>query len=71
VKRTPVHEKDARAKTGFRRVVQSKIQFGRLDDNAVRFSRLEAWQLLDGTLRPISVDEVLSDAVVLSKAMLM
>jgi hypothetical protein len=46
----------------------TEIQFGRLDDNAVRFTRLEAWRLLDGTWRPISVNEVLSDAVVLSKA---
>jgi hypothetical protein len=47
---------------------RAEIQFGRLDDNAVRFTSLEAWRLLYGTWRPISVDEVLSDAVVLSKA---
>ena len=46
----------------------AKIQFGKLDDNAVRFTSLEAWRLHDGTWRRISVDKVLSDAVVLSKA---
>ena len=46
----------------------AKIQFGKLDDNAVRFTSLEAWRLRDGTWRRISVDKVLSDAVVLSKA---
>jgi hypothetical protein len=47
---------------------RAKIQFGRLDDNAVCFTSLEAWRLRDGTWRRISVDKVLSDAVVLSKA---
>ena len=47
---------------------RAKIQFGRLDDNAVRFTSLEAWRLRGGTWRRISVDKVLSDAVVLSKA---
>jgi hypothetical protein len=47
---------------------RAKIQFGRLDDNAVRFTRLEAWRLRDGTWRRISVEKVLSDAVVLSQA---
>jgi hypothetical protein len=47
---------------------QTKIQFGRLGDNAVRFTSLEAWRLRDGTWRRISVDKVLSDAVVLGKA---
>jgi hypothetical protein len=47
---------------------RDKIQFGMLDENAVRFSSLEAWVLLDGAWRPISVDEVLSDAVLLSQA---
>jgi hypothetical protein len=47
---------------------RAKIQFGRLDDNAVRFTSLEAWRLRDGTWRRISVDKVLSEGVVLSTA---
>jgi hypothetical protein len=47
---------------------RTEIQYGMLDDNAVCFTSLEAWQLLDNTWSPIPVDEVLSDAVELSKA---
>jgi hypothetical protein len=47
---------------------RADIQFGRLDDNAVRFTKLEAWRLLGNTWRPIPVDEVLAEAVVLSEA---
>lgn len=45
-----------------------EIQFGRLDDSAVRFTSREAWRLQNGRWRRISVDRVLSEAVVLSKA---
>jgi hypothetical protein len=46
----------------------AKIQFGMLDGNAVRFTGTEAWALLEGAWRKVSVDDVLSDAVVLSQA---
>jgi hypothetical protein len=45
-----------------------KIQFGMLDGNAVRFTSAEAWALLEGAWKKVPVDEVLSDAVVLSQA---
>ena len=66
----PAHERKMRAR-GHDATSPSgtgKIQFGMLDGNAVRFTSLEAWALLDGAWSPISVDEVLSDAVVLSQA---
>ena len=44
------------------------ISFGVLDGNAVRFTNLEAWWLVDGTWRPISPDEVLSNAAVMREA---
>lgn len=44
------------------------ISFGMLDGNAVRFTNLEAWWLVDGTWRPISPDEVLSNAAVMREA---
>jgi hypothetical protein len=46
---------------------RDEIHFGRLDDNAVRFSKREAWRLRKGKWRRISVDQALSDAIVLSK----
>jgi hypothetical protein len=45
-----------------------KVQFGMLDGNAVRFTSTEAWALLQGAWRKASADEVLSDAVVLSRS---
>ena len=39
-----------------------------LDGNAVRFTDLEAWWLVDGAWRPIAPGEVLSNAPVLSEA---
>ena len=36
-----------------------------LDGNAVRFTSLEAWWLVDGAWRPISPDEVLLNAAVM------
>jgi hypothetical protein len=39
-----------------------------LDGNAVRFTDLEAWWLIDGTWRPIFLDDVLSNAAVMREA---
>ena len=47
---------------------RTDIKFGMLDGNAVRFTNLEAWWLVDGTWRPISPDEVLSNAAVMREA---
>jgi hypothetical protein len=44
------------------------ISFGMLDGNAVRFTNLEAWWLVDGAWRPLSPDEVLSNAAVMREA---
>jgi hypothetical protein len=56
-------ERDAASPSG-----PGKIQFGMLDGNAVRFTSAEAWALLEGAWKKVSVKEVLSDAVVLSQA---
>jgi hypothetical protein len=48
--------------------IPTDISFGILDGNAVRFTNLEAWWLVDGTWRPISPDEVLSNAAVMREA---
>jgi len=45
-----------------------QIKFGMLDGNAVRFTNLEAWWLVDGTWRSISPGEVLLNAAVLREA---
>ena len=47
---------------------RTDIKFGMLDGNAVRFTNLEAWWLVDGTWRPLSPDEVLSNAAVMREA---
>src|SRR5262245_9295205 len=47
---------------------RDEIHFGRLDDNAVRFTKREAWRLRNGKWSRISVGKVVSDAVVLSKS---
>ena len=47
---------------------QTDISFGMLDGNSVRFTDLEAWWLIDGTWRPISLDDVLSNAAVMREA---
>ena len=39
-----------------------------LDGNAVRFTNFEAWWLVDGAWRPISLGEVLSNAAVMREA---
>ena len=44
------------------------VKFGMLDGNAVRFTNLEAWWLVDGTWRAISPAEVLSNAAVMREA---
>jgi hypothetical protein len=48
--------------------LQAEIKFGMLDGNAVRFTDLEAWWLVDGAWRRISPSEVLLNAPVLSEA---
>ena len=47
---------------------QPDISFGMLDGNAVRFTDLEAWWLIDGTWHPISPDDVLANAAVMREA---
>jgi hypothetical protein len=44
-----------------------RIQFGMLDENAVRFTNDEAWWLVEGVWSQIPVAEVLDNAVVLSE----
>jgi phasin len=46
----------------------AQIKFGILDGNAVRFTNLEAWWLVDGSWRPISAGEVLLNAAVMREA---
>ena len=46
----------------------AEIKFAILDGNAVRFTNLEAWWLVDGAWRPISPDEVLLNAAVMREA---
>jgi hypothetical protein len=46
----------------------AEIKFGMLDGNAVRFTSLEAWWLVDGVWRPISPGEVLLNAAVMREA---
>ncbi len=46
----------------------AEIKFAMLDGNAVRFTSLEAWWLVDGVWRPISPDEVLLNAAVMREA---
>jgi hypothetical protein len=51
-----------------RQGLPADIKFGILDGNAVRFTSLEAWWLVDGAWRPISPDEVLLNAAVMREA---
>lgn len=46
----------------------AQIKFGILDGNAVRFTNLEAWWLVDGAWCPISPGEVLLNAAVMREA---
>ena len=48
--------------------ISAEIKFGMLDGNAVRFTRREAWWLVDGVWRPISPGEVLLNAAVMREA---
>jgi hypothetical protein len=70
----PRVEKRTAAKKGasndepFRQSLPAVIKFGILDGNAVRFTNLEAWWLVDGAWRPISPDEVLLNAAVMREA---
>jgi hypothetical protein len=48
--------------------IPTDIKFGILDGNAVRFTNLEAWCLVDGTWRSIAPGEVLSNAAVIREA---
>jgi hypothetical protein len=50
------------------RSLPAEIKYGVLDGNAVRFTSLEAWWLVDGVWRPISPDEVLFNAAVMREA---
>jgi Phasin protein len=49
-------------------VLPMGVNFGMLDGNAVRFTNREAWWLVDGAWRPISPDEVFSNAAVMREA---
>jgi len=48
--------------------LSAEIKFGMLDGNAVRFTNLEAWCLINGAWRPISPREVLLNAAVVREA---
>jgi len=52
----------------FQQSLPTEIKFGMLDGNAVRFTNLEAWWLVDGAWRPISPGEVLLNAAVMREA---
>jgi phasin len=60
-KGTPKHEPVPQS-------LPAEIKFAMLDGNAVRFTNLEAWWLVDGAWRPISPDEVLLNAAVMRQA---
>jgi hypothetical protein len=47
---------------------RAQVKFAILDGNAVRFTNLEAWWLVDGVWRPISAGEVLLNAAVMREA---
>jgi hypothetical protein len=62
---------ELRARPSSSRALQNNstdIGFGMLDGNAVRFTKVEAWSLGDGTWRRISPDEVLANAAVMREA---
>jgi hypothetical protein len=67
--RQPGPEKRVLRKTSLsRKGLPAEIQFGMLDGNAVCFTNLEAWRLVDGAWRPISPGEVLLNAAVMREA---
>ena len=61
-------KKGAPQEEAFPQSLPAEIKFGMLDGNAVRFTSLEAWWLVDGVWRPISPDEVLLNAAVMREA---
>ena len=67
-KQSAPQKKGAPKDEPFRQSLPADIKFGILDGNPVRFTNLEAWWLVDGTWRPISPDEVLSNAAVMRVA---
>ena len=67
-KQSASQKKDAPEDEPFRQSLPADIKFGMLDGNAVRFTNLEAWWLVDGAWRPISPDEILLNAAVMREA---
>jgi hypothetical protein len=67
-KQSAPQKKGAPKDEPFRQSLPAEIKFGMLDGNAVRFTNLEAWWLVDGAWRPISPDEVLLNAAVMREA---
>ena len=67
-KQSAPQKKGAPKDKPFRQSLPADINFGILDGNAVRFTNLEAWWLVDGAWRPISPDEVLLNAAVMREA---
>ena len=65
---TVTQKKGALEDKPIRQSLPADIKFGMLDGNAVRFTNLEAWWLVDGAWRPISPDEVLLNAAVMREA---
>ena len=61
-------KKGAAQDEALQQILPAEINFGILDGNAVRFTSLEAWWLVDGVWRPISPDEVLLNAAVMREA---
>jgi len=66
--RQPRTRKKAAQDEALQQRLPAEIKFAMLDGNAVRFTSLEAWWLVDGAWRPISPDEVLLNAVVMREA---
>ena len=67
-KQSAPQKKGAPKDEPFRQSLPADIKFGMLDGNAVRFTNLEAWWLVDGAWRPVSLDEVLLNAAVMREA---
>ena len=67
-RQSETRKKSAPQEEAHQRNLPAEIKFGVLDGNAVRFTSLEAWWLVDGVWRPISPDEVLLNAAVMREA---
>jgi hypothetical protein len=67
-RQTVTQEKSALEDEPIRQSLPADIKFGMLDGNAVRFTNLEAWWLVNGAWRPVSLDEVLLNAAVMREA---